>query len=109
MTIEPNFFCEAITSLASDAQWYCHGNDYNELHWLSEDIPKPTLEEIEAEIQRLQDEWNLKEYQRLRAREYPALGDFADAMYWNSKGDSSKLEAYFAACEAVKLKYPKQG
>ena len=24
-------------------------------------------------------------------------------MYWNSKGDSSKLTAYYAACEKVKL------
>jgi len=38
---------------------------------------------------------------------YPALGDFADAMYWNSKGDSTKLEAYYAACEKVKTDNPK--
>ena len=38
---------------------------------------------------------------------YPPLGDFADAMYWNSKGDSTKLEAYYAACEKVKADNPK--
>ena len=38
---------------------------------------------------------------------YPSLGDFADAMYWNSKGDSTKLEAYYAACEKVKTNNPK--
>tara|TARA_R100000773_G_scaffold18555_2_gene16827 strand:+ start:558 stop:869 length:312 start_codon:yes stop_codon:yes gene_type:complete len=38
---------------------------------------------------------------------YPPLGDFADAMYWNSKGDSTKLEAYYAACEKVKTDNPK--
>ena len=38
---------------------------------------------------------------------YPSLGDFADAMYWNSKGDSTKLEAYYAACEKVKTANPK--
>tara|TARA_B100001093_G_C26575966_1_gene905034 strand:+ start:582 stop:887 length:306 start_codon:yes stop_codon:yes gene_type:complete len=38
---------------------------------------------------------------------YPPLGDFADAMYWNSKGDSSKLEAYYTACEKVKSDNPK--
>ena len=37
---------------------------------------------------------------------YPSLGDFADAMYWNSKGDSSKLTAYYAACEKVKTDNP---
>ena len=38
---------------------------------------------------------------------YPPLEDFADAMYWNSKGDSSKLTAYYAACEKVKADNPK--
>ena len=38
---------------------------------------------------------------------YPPLEDFADAMYWNSKGDSTKLEAYYAACEKVKNDNPK--
>ena len=38
---------------------------------------------------------------------YPSLGEFADAMYWNSKGDSTKLEAYYTACEKVKTDNPK--
>ena len=38
---------------------------------------------------------------------YPPLEDFADAMFWNSKGDSTKLEAYYAACEKVKTDNPK--
>ena len=46
-------------------------------------------------------------YQTVRQPLYPSLGDFADAMYWNSKGDSSKLTAYYAACEKVKTDNPK--
>ena len=46
-------------------------------------------------------------YQSVRKPLYPSLGDFADAMYWNSKGDSSKLTAYYAACEKVKNDNPK--
>ena len=46
-------------------------------------------------------------YQSVRQLLYPSLGDFADAMYWNSKGDSTKLEAYYAACEKVKTDNPK--
>ena len=46
-------------------------------------------------------------YQLVRKPLYPSLGDFADAMYWNSKGDSSKLTAYYAACEKVKTDNPK--
>ena len=46
-------------------------------------------------------------YQSVREPLYPSLGEFADAMYWNSKGDSSKLTAYYAACEKVKADNPK--
>jgi hypothetical protein len=46
-------------------------------------------------------------YMYKRAKEYPPLTELADAMYWSSQGDNTKLEAYYAACEAVKLKYPK--
>jgi len=46
-------------------------------------------------------------YKSIRQPLYPSLGDFADAMYWNSKGDSTKLTAYYAACEKVKTDNPK--
>ena len=46
--------------------------------------------------------WNVS-----RMNEYPPLVNLADAMYWASKGDDSHLTAYYAACEAVKTKYPK--
>tara|TARA_R100001509_G_scaffold35520_1_gene18797 strand:- start:1247 stop:1555 length:309 start_codon:yes stop_codon:yes gene_type:complete len=46
-------------------------------------------------------------YKTDRQRLYPPLGDFADAMYWNSKGDSTKLKAYYTACEKVKTDNPK--
>ena len=52
-------------------------------------------------------ELNKLNYQTDRQPLYPSLGDFADAMYWNSKGDSSKLTAYYAACEKVKTDNPK--
>jgi hypothetical protein len=35
------------------------------------------------------------------------LKELADALYWSSKGDNKKLDEYYAKCEAVKLKYPK--
>ena len=47
------------------------------------------------------------EYQRQRAPEYPDLKQLADGLYWASRGDTTKLDEYYAACEAVKAKYPK--
>ena len=68
-----------------------------------------TLEQSKIDAARvtLDAEAAAKAYQSVRQPLYPSLGDFADAMYWNSKGDSTKLEAYYAACEKVKTDNPK--
>ena len=47
------------------------------------------------------------QYQRDRQPEYPSLADLADALYWSNQGDNTKLDEYYAACAAVKAKYPK--
>jgi len=36
------------------------------------------------------------------------LSDFVDAMYWQARGDDTKMTAYLAAVDAVKAKYPKE-
>jgi len=46
-------------------------------------------------------------YKEKRAAAYPPIGELADALYWASTGDTSKLDAYYVACAAVKAKYPK--
>lgn len=44
-------------------------------------------------------------YQRQRAREYPPMADYLDGVV---KGDQAQIDAYIAACLAVKAKYPKE-
>ncbi len=97
----------ALQSLRPGAQWSLNGDEYEGLVWLDEIQTQPTKKELEEEVVRLQIEYNQKEYQRKRAREYPDLKDLADALYWSSKGDNTKLDEYYAKCEAIKLKYPK--
>jgi hypothetical protein len=77
------------------------------LQWFDPSVTKPTKQQILAERARLQAELDATEYQRKRQPEYPPLGDLADAIYWQNEGDSSKMTAYLAAVEAVKVKYPK--
>ena len=62
---------------------------------------------VDAAAAELAAELAATEYQRQRAPEYPSMADLADALYWNSTGDSTKLDEYYAACAAVKAKYPK--
>ena len=62
---------------------------------------------VQSDIEAARVELDKLKYKDTRQLLYPSLGDFADAMYWNSKGDSTKLEAYYAACEKVKTDNPK--
>ena len=68
-----------------------------------------TLEQSQIDAARttIDSEYAKVKYKDDRQPLYPSLGDFADAMFWNSKGDSSKLTAYYAACEKVKTDNPK--
>ena len=43
-------------------------------------------------------------YQRDRASEYPPITDYLDGVV---KNDQAQIDAYIAACQAVKAKYPK--
>lgn len=96
----------AIRSLRPNANFSVIGEDIDKIEWIScSDIP--SNEEILVEKERLLQEYLALEYQRKRKAEYPPLADLADAIYWQAQGDESKMTAYIAACEAVKVKYPK--
>ena len=43
-------------------------------------------------------------YKAQRAAEYPPIADYIDGVV---KGDQAQIDAYIAACQAVKAKYPK--
>ena len=78
------------------------------LDWQSTDVSFFTKEEYDTEYARLWQEFNATEYQRLRKPEYPPLADFADATYWQARGDDTKMTAYLAAVDLIKQRYPKE-
>jgi len=91
----------ALQSLRPGAEWVLRGDD---LEWLDTEQTRPTDAEIEAEVARLQADYEAKQYQRDRAAEYPSVNDYLDGIV---KGDQAQIDAYIAACQAVKTKYPK--
>ena len=100
---------EALLSLRPGAHWTLRGDSYDDLEWLEKPVweggqKKPAKEEVEAEISRLQQEWENTEYQRLRAPEYPDVKEYLDGIV---KGDQAQIQAYIDKCLAVKAKYPK--
>jgi hypothetical protein len=48
-----------------------------------------------------------EDYRELRAKEYPPLEDYIDAVYWQGRGDSSKMTDYLVRVDTIKAKYPK--
>lgn len=78
------------------------GNQYEGIEWIGE--PLFTKEQVEAEVEKLQQNLNNTEYQRLRAAEYPDFREYLDGVV---KGDYEQIQSYMQACLAVKAKYPK--
>lgn len=52
----------------------------------------------------VQAEMQANAYIAQRAAEYPPITDYLDGVV---KGDQAQIDAYIAACQAVKAKYPK--
>ncbi len=100
-------FVHALQSKWFGTQWTMNGEDYSNLKWLdSNKIPKPTKSEIDAEVVRLQAEYDAKKYQR--DRQYPPIGDQLDMLYHAiDAGKVNKTSDFYKALKAVKDKHPK--
>lgn len=72
---------------------------------IQDGVTKPTKSEFDAKLAELISAWEGKEYQRKRAAEYPDFREYLDGIV---KGDQAQIDAYIAACQAVKAKYPKE-
>jgi len=91
----------ALFSLVPNAIW---GVRDGVLEWNDSEVTRPSDAEIDAEIIRLQAEYDSQEYARKRAEAYPSLSDQMD-MIMKDNRDGTKTHQ--TACEAVKKKYPK--
>ncbi len=90
---------EALRTLAPGAEWATDGTSITE--WFSPNIPQPTQEELDAEVARLQAEFDSQEYARLRQAEYPSIEECVHAIL------DDDLEALQAKRAEVKARYPK--
>ena len=91
---------KALVSLRPNALWTFDGTN---ITWLDQTQTQPTDAEIQAEITRLQADYEAKEYQRSRAAEYPAIGDQLDALWKGGDAAQAMLEQVMA----VKSRHPK--
>jgi hypothetical protein len=87
-----------------NAQWgFANGDRYENLIWMSGDsYTQPTEEECVQKLAELNYEYEVKEYQRQRAAEYPSHADQFDKIFHQG------IDAWKADIQAIKDKYPKQ-
>ena len=89
----------ALQSLKSGAEWVLRGDV---LEWLDSVQTEPTKAEIDAEIIRLQAEYDALAYSRKREAEYPSVQECVHAIL------DDELDALQAKRAEVKTKFPKE-
>ena len=99
-----DFVTQAIQELYAGL-WDTCSSDLNDIRW--KDGHTTTPEEVVAisnKADYFESLYEAKSYARSRAAEYPPITDYLDGVV---KGDQAQIDAYIAACQAVKAKYPK--
>jgi len=89
----------AIVSLVPNAEVVVRDNDIVE--WINPSVAPITDAQIQAEIVRLQADYDAKQYQRNRARAYPSIVDQLDTLYHGG------YDAWKASIQAIKDQFPK--
>ena len=90
---------EVLQSLTPSAEWALQGDV---LEWLDSVQTQPTEEEIDAEIIRLQAEYDAQAYARNRQAEYPTVDELTISLF-----DAADKAALVTKRAAVKTKWPK--
>lgn len=91
----------AILSLVPNAQVVVRGD---EVEWHSPSTAPVTDAQIDAEIARLQADYDAKQYQRDRAKAYPSIQEQLDMQYWDAINGTTTWQD---AINAVKTAHPK--
>ena len=94
---------KSILAINPTAQVSVSGDDINSIEWHNGTTPIPA-NEILAKQQELITEYNSKQYQRDRAKDYPSIQEQLDMQYWDKINGTNKWQQ---AINAVKQKYPK--
>ena len=89
---------DAIVALNPTAQVNVH---WEEIEWVDGNPTDITREQIDAKIIELETDYDNKEDQRNRAKEYPSIADQLDDIYHNG------IDAWKATIKVTKDKYPK--
>jgi hypothetical protein len=92
-----------ILTINPKAEVTVSGDDVNTIVWNNGTTPIPA-NEILAKQQELITEYNSKQYQRDRAKEYPSIQEQLDMQYWDKVNNTNNWQT---KVNEIKVKYPK--
>ena len=88
----------------ADNTVWAYESDGSQDHLIDDKIPVTQEEADVLAAQKQQQRFDALTYAEKRRSEYPSFLDYIDGVI---KGDQAQIDAYIAACLAVKDKYPK--
>ena len=88
----------------SENKIWAYELDGSQDHLIGDKTPVTKTEADTTIAQQQQDRFDALSYAEKRRTEYPSILDYIDGVI---KGDQAQIDAYIAACLAVKDKYPK--
>jgi len=92
---------KAILAIKSDAHVGVNNEDIEQITWHDGNPTNITNEAILAKQAELQADYDAKQYQRDRAKEYPSIADQLDDIYHNG------IDGWKETIKTTKDKYPK--
>ena len=93
---------QALEALAPNATFRVIDDDWEQVDWMSPEVPIPSKEAVEAKIKELAQAYKEQEYARQREAEYPSIKELVVALY-----DTEDKAAIDAKRAEIKKKYPK--
>jgi len=94
---------KSILAINPTAEVSISADDINTLIWENGTTPIPA-NEILAKQQELITEYNSKQYQRDRAKDYPSIQEQLDMQYWDKVNNTNNWQT---KVNEIKVKYPK--
>ena len=92
--------CSAILAINPSASVSVNAEDLDQITWLNGTTPI-SKSDIQAKQAELKADYDAKEYQRKRAKEYPSIVDQLDDIYHNG------IDGWKATIKVTKDKHPK--
>ena len=96
---------DALQELRPGATWSMDNQDYSSIQWNKDNSESlPSESDLLVKRDELRAAYDAQAYARNRRLDYPPVGDQLDMMMKDNRDGTTTHQA---ACETVKIKYPK--